>query len=47
MEANAAQEALEIVLDLHLQEAWIHRHCSVGVVEAWPFSVTDGSPIFG
>ena len=31
MEAKAAQQALEIILDL--QEAWIHRHYFVGVVE--------------
>ena len=33
MEAKAAQQALEIILDLGLQEAWIHRHCFVGGVE--------------
>ena len=27
MEANAAQHASEIILDLGLQEAWVHRHC--------------------
>ena len=27
MEAKAAQQALESLLDLGLQEAWIHRHC--------------------
>ena len=33
MEAKAALQALEILLDLGLQEAWIHRHCLVGGVE--------------
>ena len=33
MEAKVAQQALEIILDLGLQEAWIHRHCFVGGVE--------------
>ena len=33
MEAKDAQQALEIILDLGLQEAWIHRHCLVGGVE--------------
>ena len=33
MEAKAAQQALEIILDLGLKEAWIHRHCFVGGVE--------------
>ena len=33
MEAKAAQQAFEIILDLGLQEAWIHRHCFVGGVE--------------
>ena len=33
MEAKAAQKALEIILDLGLQEAWIHPHCFVGEVE--------------
>ena len=30
MEAKAAQQALEIILDLGLQEAWIHRYCFAG-----------------
>ena len=33
MAAKAAQQALEIILDLGLQEAWIHRHCFLGGVE--------------
>ena len=33
MEVKAAQQALRIILDLGLQEAWIHRHCFVGGVE--------------
>ena len=33
MEAKAAQQALEIILDWGLREAWIHRHYFVGGVE--------------
>ena len=33
MEAKAAQQALEIILDLGLQETWIHRHCFVEEVK--------------
>ena len=33
IEAKAAQQALEIIMDLGLQEAWIHHHCFVGGVE--------------
>ena len=32
IEAKAAQQALDIIMDLGLQEARIHRHCFVGGV---------------